>query len=305
VNTMKDNEGFDLPEEMDSVEEQPVEEETQDEAVEYEADEVEVDDEEAPKPKPKVEKKPYSAEEIKRILREADFNGIDTSRLSEEGRAVMKAMQAGLTPKLQESAELRRELQEIKAALRESAPKPKPKDIYEAYDQDPQGTMSFVNQRIQTLIDEGADIAAIEKVREIREQLRDRRDQRIQEQAIGTSKLQESVNALLRAVPDIEQKQYELREFAIEYMGMSPQEVDFETSVQAQGMNAVKTIARINTAYEKLMAGKRAKMKAKPKTTKTEKPGGGFDKSNTTLRDLKERAKKTGNFRDYFMALED
>jgi hypothetical protein len=301
---MEERTGFDLPEDMDTSEEQ-VDAPEQEEEVEYEVD-AEADSDEVPKdPQPKTVKKPYSPDEIKQILRGGDFANIDTSRLSEEGRAVMKAMQAGLTPKLQETADLRRELQEIKSVLKDAQPKPKPKDIYEAFDQDPDGTMSFVSQRIQTLIDQGADLHEIEKVREVREQLRDRRTRKIEEQAISNSRIQESVNALLRTVPDIEQKQFELREFAIEYMGMTPQEVDFETSLQARGMDAVKTISRINTAYEKLMAGKRAKAKVKTKTTRVEKSGGGFEKTNTSLKDIKERAKKTGNFRDYFMALED
>ena len=234
--------GFDLPENMeDSVEEQPVIEAPEEEEVEYEAEDVvesDDDDEEVVIPSKPV-KKPYTPDEIKAILRSGDFTGIDTSRLSEEGRAVMKAMQSGLTPKLQESAELKRELQEIKAALRENTPKAKPKDIYEAFDQDPEGTMSFVNQRIQSLIEQGADLHDIEKVREVREQLRDRRARKIEEQAISNSRIQESVNALLRVVPDIEQKQFDLREFAIEYMGMTPQEVDYETSIQADRKSVV------------------------------------------------------------------
>jgi hypothetical protein len=165
--------------------------------------------------------------------------------------------------------------------------------------------MKYVNSRIQDLIDEGADTRTLEKVREIREQLRDRRVRQLTEQASSQSKVQETVNELLRRVPDIDTKQYELREFAIEYMGMSPQEVDYETSIQHNGMNAVKTIARINTAYDKLMATKRAKAKAKARKVKVEKPGGGFQKQTVSRQELIAQAKKTGNWRALLLQMED
>jgi hypothetical protein len=225
--------------------------------------------------------------------------------LSEEGQAVMKAMQAGLTPKLQESAALRKELQEMRGLIEKSIPKPKPKDIYEAYDQDPEETMTFVNSRIQALINEGADLHDIEKVREVREQLRERRARKLEEQATGNSFMQQSVNALLQAVPDINEKQVALRDFAIEYMNMTPEEVAYETSIQQKGMDAVKMIARINAAYDKLNAGSRAKAKAKTKTTRVEKPGAGFEKQSTTKNDAFKQAKKSGNWKAYFMDMEE
>ena len=315
----RDRFGFNLDDENDfnSVveEKQPEviqEDEQEVEEVEYEVEETTEDEDEAVEEtvqevkQPKQSKKLYTPDEIKQILRDKDFSGIDTSRLSEEGQAVMRAMQAGLTPKLQETAELKRELGEIRNLIKESAPKPEPKDIYEAYDQDPQKTMDFVNGRIKEMINQGADIHEIEKVREVREQLRERRVLKMQEQATGNSSMQQSVNALLRAVPDIETKQVELRDFAINFMGMTPEEVQYETSIQSRGMDAVKMIARINAAYEKVNAGKRAKAKAKAKTTKVEKPGAGFQSQPTTTeRDLFKKGAKTGQWRDYFLNMEE
>ncbi len=316
----RDRFGFNLDDDNDStsviepVVEQPeveeVVEQEQDEEVEYEADDTTEYDEEADEPvveakTQKQSKKLYSPDEIKQLLKDKDFSGIDTSRLSEEGQAVMRAMQAGLTPKLQETAELKRELSEIRNLIKESAPKPQPKDIYEAYDANPSETMDFVNGRIKQMINDGVDIHEIEKVREVREQLRERRVLKMQEQAKGNSSTQESVNALLRAVPDVEAKQVELRDFAINFMGMTPEEVAYETSINERGMDAVKMIARINAAYEKVNAGKRAKAKVKAKTTKVEKPGSGFQKNQTTERDLFNKSRKTGQWRDYFLNMEE
>ena len=89
-------------------------------------------------------------------------------------------------------------------------------------------------------------------------------------------------------------------------MGMTPQEVDFETSIQARGQDAVKMIARINTAYEKLNVSKRANAKAKAKRSRVEKPGSGFEtQTKSTIKELKKQAQKTGDWHSFFLAMEE
>lgn len=286
---------------------------------EYEAEEeVEVDEENAsdsadrqePDPKKKAKtqaKKLYTPSEIKEILRRGDFSTLDTSRLSEEGQAVMRAMQAGLTPKLQETSELRKELAEIKEALKSSQPKPPPKDIYEAFDQDPDTVMGFVNQKISSLIDEKAPVHEIERVREIREALKERKHQTELHAAKAQSGLSEVQAALVQAVPDIQQKGEALSKFAVDVLGYSLEELQASTHLASRGIEAVREIARINTAYEKFNAGNRAKMKQKIRTkTKTEKPGDGFQKSNDK-NDRAERiriATETGDWHKFFLEQE-
>jgi hypothetical protein len=217
----------------------------------------------------------------------------------------MRAMQAGLTPKLQESAELKRELQQIRSMIEESKPKPKPKTIEEAFDQNPEETLGFLNKRVQELINSGADLHEIEKIREVRLQLRDRQMLKQQEQAQSNSYAQQLVGALYQAVPDINTKAEKLRDFAIEYMGMTPQELETETSLKTSGQNAIKMIARINSAYEKMNVGKTAKAKAKAKPTSVEKPGTGFDKPTINKKELFKQARETGDWKSYFLNMEE
>jgi hypothetical protein len=100
---------------------------------------------------PKKKKEPYTEAEIQEIL--ANDLEIDTSRLSPAEQATMKAMQRGFTPKLQEAAELRREVERLREAVQGGqAQKEQPQDIYQAYDQDPEGVLQYVDAQIDELV---------------------------------------------------------------------------------------------------------------------------------------------------------
>lgn len=286
------------------VEEQEYEVEESEE-VETEDDAGGVSDEEAePTPK-KQPKKLYTSDEIKQILRNGDFSTLDTSRLSEEGKAVMRAMQAGLTPKLQESSELRRELAEMKEMLRKSAPQEQPKDIYEAFDRDPEQVMSFVNNKIREMIHAEAPIHEIEKLREVRESLRERKYENELKRQKESSQITEVQKELLLAVPDIKEKEEALTKFAIDVMGYTMAELVENTHIGKRGLAAVNEIKRINTAYEKFNTANRAKAKEKPnRKPHTEKPGDGFQKQDKNqYQDLFKEAKQTGNWEKLFLEM--
>lgn len=288
----------------ESEEDAPTNEQDTDEDVEVadEDEDVEYEDEEEETTPNIVTAKLYTSEEIKELLADGDFSKVDTSRLSEEGKLVMKSMQSGLTPKLQEAAELRKQMQQLQETVEKAIPKPAPKDIYEAYDQDPEGVTKFINNKIDELIDSGADMKDVEKLRETRYRLKERGVKQDVASPVDQDQLkaQQTVAALVSAIPDIEEKQQELKAYAMEVMGYSEQELLAATAL-TRGEDAVKEIVRINNAYRKYTAPVRAKKKAKRKQpTSVEKSGGGFDKQDTTISDLKTKAKKTGESGDWF-----
>ncbi len=145
------------------------------------------------------------------------------------------------------------------------------------------------------------------QAQEDREQVRDYRDNKQPEVQPQLEASQTSVE-LLKAVPDIDTKQKELREYALEVMGYSPAELESATNL-ANGVSAVREIVRINNAYERHVAPQKAQAKAiKKKPTKVEKSGGGFEKNETTNKDRIAHAKKSGNAADWmdvFMNMED
>lgn len=264
-------------------------------------EESEVEVEEAP-----VVKAQYTLEEVTELIR--NDGDIDTSRLSPEGQAVMKAMQRGFTPKLEEAAAIRKELEEVKQAIESAKPKEQPKDIYEAYDQDPKGVLEYVDGEIGRLIQEGAadNAIQIEQLRNLKDQFRDRELQKLRSQSTQASQVHQAMQEIRKQVPDIAQKEQALAKFAIEVMGYTPEELAQVTN-PAIGMSAVQAIARINRTYDRFNAGRTVQTKKeKPKPTQVETPGRGFEPKQTNpLEDLKKNAIKTGNFRDYFLALEE
>ena len=284
--------------------EAPVQEpvETDNQVVEQVVEPEEVVEVEAP-----VVKSPYTPEEIAEILGSDDAN-IDTDRLDAQGKLIWKSFQKGITPKLQEAAEIRKELDRIRTEFEAAKPKPQPKDIYEAYDQDPDGVMNYVNTAIKELAEDGTaqSIAKIEELRDLKEQFRERKLVSLQSQQTKQQEVVKVLAAITDAVPDISTKQVALRDFALNIMGMTQQELAEATDPMVSGMNAAIVVKRINHLYDQFNAGKTAKQKlVKPAPTVVEQPGHGYEPKQPTLTDKKRDAIASGNFRDFFMELGD
>ena len=247
----------------------------------------------------------YTPEEVKEIMASGSFDGIDTSRLSEESQLVMRSMQAGLTPKLQEASELRKQqelLQEELRSLREAqvaqTKAVEPQTIYEHFDADPDGTLAYIDNERRKLESQNADGNFNESLRQldklendlIRHESKKYRDSLNQQQQISTA-----YTALQQAVPGIETKQEALRDFALEYLGHTPNSLRDATDLSTKGMSAVDTINRINIAYEKFNAVKNAKAKrVTPAPTKVEQPGSGFEAPVKDVYAEKLKAAKSG-----------
>ena len=283
------------------------------EGIEYEDVEVSIgeDGEEIVTPvkseeKKTVKKEPYTEAEIQEILK--GDGEIDTTRLSPAEQATMKAMQRGFTPKLQEAAELRREVEELRKQVTEATPKEQPADIYQAYDQDPDGVLQYVDSQINELVATG-DAAKMGDIRQL-ESLKyefNRRDvQKLRQQNTTQSTETSHMTAILSAVPDLATKQQALKDFAITELGYTEEELASETNPSISGSNAVRAITRINTAYDKAQAKITVKKKRRvKKATNVEQPSSvGYEKPDVDeLKLAKQTALESGNFKDFFAAL--
>jgi len=283
------------------VEEQPVVEE---EVIEEDGEEYEeVEEEPAPETETKAkEKEPYTEEEIQQIL--ASDGEIDTSRLSPAEQATMKAMQRGFTPKLQEAAELRREVEELRKRMEEAKPKEQPSDIFEAYDQDPEGVIQYVDSQINELVatDPVENLAQIRQLESLKFEFNRREVQKIREQSVNQSEQNKVMNEILSAVPDLASKQGALKDFALQELGYTEEELAYETNPATAGMKAARAIARINTAFDKAQAKKSVTKKRVKKATKVEKPSStSFEKPDVDeVAQAKKQALETGDFSAYF-----
>lgn len=256
---------------------------------------------------PVKKKEPYTSEEIQEILK-ADGE-VDTERLSPAEQATMKAMQRAFTPKLQEAAELRREIEDMRKSIEDSKPKAEPKDIYDAYDQDPEGVLQYLDSQVEALMAENKpeNMAQIRQLDGLKYEFTRRDMTKFRDAQATRSTEQEHMQAIMTAVPDLAEKQGKLKEFAITMLGYTEQELAQETNPSIAGAGAARAIARINTAYDKAQAKVTVKRKRVKKATNVEKPSsGGFETpAPDNVKDAKENGMKSGNFKDFFAALEE
>ena len=292
-----------------SLEEEPSVEDTpkQEDVVEDQDLDVEVEDVEEDEP---VVKTQYTPEEIQEIL--SSDGEVDIDRLSPAEQATMKAMQRAFTPKLQEAAELRKEMADIRRQMEEAKPKQQPQDIFEAYDQDPDGVLEYVNGEISKLSENPQEnLLAIEQLRDLKLAFNRRDIQRFQDASKSKNQARQHVQKMMEHIPDLPSKQASLREFALNELGYTPEELAYETDPTKVGENAVRAVMRINAAYDKFNARKTVKEKKAPKVpTKVEKPANNDGTriqpdDLEELNELKKKGIKTGNFKDYFAALSE
>jgi len=282
------------------------EEEVSEEIVEDEED-LETEEEVVEVEKEVAKKEPYTEAEIQEIL--SSDGEVDTTRLSLAEQATMKAMQRGFTPKLQEAAELRREVEELRKTIEAAKPKEQPEDIFQAYDQDPDSVIQYVDNQINELVTTG-DAGSMAQIRQL-ESLKfefNRRDvQKMREQTSTNTQQNDIMNEILSAVPDLASKQSSLKEFALNELGYTEEELAYETNPATAGKNAVRAISRINTAFDKAQAKKSVTTKRVKKATKVEKPSStGYEKPDVDeLKQTKQQALESGNFSAFFAALEE
>lgn len=195
-----------------------------------------------PAPAPVEGKLPYTPDELKQILAD-DKATLDTSRLDEQGQAIHKAIIAGLTPKLQERGELKRDVEELKTRLAHvtsqyQPPQPQPQQPTDAksvvqreFRRNPQGVLAEIRGTIQNeRMAHSQEIAANPYSEEAQKhqnniiQLEGLKDELVESMVINDQtgrRLQsikdDAMSYVRESVPDIDTKHPKLTEFMVSH----------------------------------------------------------------------------------------
>jgi len=207
----------------------------------------------------------YSTEEFQTLLLKSPVH-IDPERVPENLRpaydaavAAYRRMQADYTKKMM--------------ALKEQPAEKKPRDIYEAFSQDPQGVLTHIDAQISKLTKDGMMEEALE-LRDLKTNLIFRRQMEIENMARSTQRTGEAVSAVRREIPDFDARAPILTEFAVKELGLTEEEVSRLTDPAIMGDTAAKVTIAINRLYNRVNAGKRAEQKqVKPQPPLLNKPG--------------------------------
>jgi len=226
------------------------------------------------------EKQPYTPEEIRELLDAGDFSKIDTSRLSDEGKLLMRSMQAGLTPKLQEASEIRKQneilQEELKAIRQQIEQKQKePETIYDYYDQDPEGTVAYIENTISEMMrtDPEAHSLQIKKLEGLLRDLERYEVRKLRQSAQEQEFRAQAAAKISTEIPNFGEIREDLSNFAKEMFGYTDQELARLTDIGSRGWDAVDTVIRLYRAYKKVNAKKAVHTKRVPhRPTKVEEP---------------------------------
>lgn len=204
----------------------------------------------------------------------------------------------------------RRKRQELEArlqALEEGQQQPKTQKqqtLEEAYNADPKGVLNALTERIAAAEVEG-NVAEAERLRDLKDDLKLSGVKRLEQQYQQQSQLQKLSSMLLEAIPDYQKKQSELTEFAIDTLGYTMNDLARSTDPHTRGVDGIKEIIRINTAYEAFMANRTVPKKKVKKATKVEKPSTGTPPAPNNLSKAHKDAKESGNWQGYLEELFD
>jgi len=215
----------------------------------------------------------YTPEELESLLQGGAE--VDTSRLSVEGKVLMKSFQRGLDKKFQQVAEMRKSIEA------QSKPKDAREQLFDRYVQDPGGVTGEINTEVERLEAVDPTDAGYAESRQMIARLRSMKDDfSIRRQTLIES-TQQSGNIvsitqaeIAKAIPDFETKAPKLTEFAIG-LGFSIGEVRALTDPLVVGPMAIKLTRAINTMYDKLNAPKSAEDKVKKDAPPPLQRGGG------------------------------
>ncbi len=198
----------------------------------------------------------YSAEEFRRLLKNPLH--MDVNRIPEEYKHVYdmavdtyRDLKADYTRKTQQLAEQMRQLE-----------KPQPKNVYEAYMQDPEGVISYIDAQTETKISEGDYDSAL-RLMQIKTNLIERRSKEASAQN-AIARMSENIwRGVRAAIPDFDNKKEALTNFAIKEFGFTEQEISVLTNPAITGDLAGKLTLAINKAYQIMNAKNTANNKIK------------------------------------------
>lgn len=229
------------------------------------ADAIQLDEPQKPSEEiivPPVEnvKQVYTPDEIERILKED--GKLDYERLSPEGKLVYKSYDRGLKPKLEERAQLARELDTLRnefVTLKSQIPQPKTEEtLQDVYNRDPKSTEMYIDQAIQNADDYDEKIRLTNMkfslFKELNEQQARVTQEREQQRAVQIY-LQNFSNEVKNYVPEYSPEYAnELTQYATEKMGYNLDELRYLTHPQF-GHTALKNLKVIAENYKRDRVG--------------------------------------------------
>ena len=204
------------------------------------------------------EKKPYTPEELETLLKED--KDVDTSRLSAEGKVLMKSFQRGTEKKYQTLAEQRKEIEQQKKEFEDQ--KKQSNDprviLFQEYLKDPITTFNNINTEIEKLeavepTDPNYRVARnmIVKLTRLKDDFRETRQGMSERNANVGATVNVANAAIIHRIPDFETKADKLTEFAIEDLGMTLEDVRHLSDPAIHGERAVRLVLAINKLYDK------------------------------------------------------
>lgn len=229
----------------------------------------------------------------------------------EEKKVPLKAVMEERKKRQEYEERLKRQEEEIQA-LKQTLPKPPPKDVYEAYDQDSNGVIASLNNEIDKLVadDPYGHASRIEKLRDLKAELRNREVQKITQHLSQQTEAAKVIAEVKAACPDIDEliapqgdePVGPLVRFAVEQLGYTQE--DLQELEPHRGMSAARKAKALYKAY-KLAHPTPEKKEAKPRPTPVEQAGRGIPKQAVNADALFERAKRSGkndDWAEYFIA---
>jgi len=183
----------------------------------------------------------YTEEEFSNLLEKNPLD-VDPERVP---RNLMPAYKAALRAYKNFQADYTRKTQQLKETKKTNAPK----DIYEAYEQDPEGVMAHLDAQILKAKDEG-DLVEASTLLNLKTSLLEYKMKNLEKQTKAERQFQDVYAYVREQIPDFDSKVKELRRFAIEEMGFTEEEIDKLTDPSITGMLAAKLTLAVNKAYE-------------------------------------------------------
>lgn len=185
------------------------------------------------------EKEYYTPQEFSDLLEKNPLD-VEPDRVPPE---LMPAYKAGIRAYKNFQADYTRKTQMLKQDTR------KPKDIYEAYEIDPEGVLFHIDGEINKAR-ENADLEQMSTLINLKANLLEKKLRKVEQMGYAEKQYQEIFNTVRAEIPDIETKAQVLRTFAIQNLGFTKDEIDKLTDPSITGALAAKLTIAVNKAYE-------------------------------------------------------
>lgn len=226
--------------------------------------------EQPPTQEVKPEKQIYNNDELVQLL-ESDGT-VDTERLSEEGKVLMKSFQRGYTKKFENLAEERRKIDEERQRIinenktyqEQQLQKSNPREfLYQQYLRNPNKIVSDIYAQIAELERDPyneENRSQIVRLQAMKDEFNIRRQQDFERNKNSEYAYSKAQSELITAIPNFQEKSPKLAEFAMS-LGLSQQDIETISNPAITGDFAIKITKAINKAFDIVNAGKMAEQK--------------------------------------------